>query len=461
LWNDSCGASFQLLVSGSESDKPQTSRARVRVTMPSANGPGVGKYRDVWTIVCHYLLHRQPADLQAVSVTCSSIAGVARAIIFRSLIVGPSNSLLVALSDAKGLDCGIPLPVLSYVHTLHLNTLSPGRPESTEQMMQSRLASCLHHLPLLSILSLECRHIISSMLEAIAQLANIRPIDFTLLGGATFTQPPMPNSTLKFSGLSFMKNFKAWSSRNIDAQVVEDLIARSADTLASLGVDDSHVDCLRVLSKQVLELPHLRKLVLFPTYAELEGRFALQVGLAQLKILQDDPDSFIDILLSQYPSIEELYLPSISFVPRRLPCPMLPNLRKITSDTSTLALLVPGRPVTIVILTAPWPMTRANEQLSELDEDDRAAIAWRDRHQLEGLAIEEQAEVFRCAHSLSNSTGPVRRLVLPLVRPSNRHTRLAKQALAAFVEALPTVEYLTVQLDPMVRANGFPLPISH
>jgi len=76
-------------------------------------------------------------------------------------------------------------------------------------MTQLRLASCLHHLPLLSILFLECRRIISSMLKTIFQLANIRPIDFTLLGGDTFTQPPMPNGTLEFSGPSFMKNFKA------------------------------------------------------------------------------------------------------------------------------------------------------------------------------------------------------------------------------------------------------------
>jgi len=78
--------------------------------------------------------------------------------------------------------------------------------------------------------------------------------------GATFTQPPMPVSTLKFSGLSFMKNFKAWSSCNTDPQVVEDVIARSADTLASLRVGDSHIDCLRVLANQVLELSHLRRL---------------------------------------------------------------------------------------------------------------------------------------------------------------------------------------------------------
>jgi len=246
-----------------------------------------------------------------------------------------------------------------------------------------------------------------------------------------------------------MRNFKALSSCNIDAQVVEDLIARSADTLASLGVDDSHVDCLRVLSKQVLELPHLRKLVVLPTHAEFEGQLALQVGIAQLKTLQDDPGSFIDSLLNQYPSIEELYvyLTSTSFVPCCLPSTGLSNLRKVTSDTSTFALLVPRIPVTTVILTAPWPMTRANEQLSELDEDNKAAIAWQDRRQLEGLAIEEHVEVFRCAHSLSHSTGPVRRLILPLVRPSNWHTKHTKQALAAFVEALPTVEYLIVQLD--------------
>jgi len=87
------------------------------------------------------------------------------------------------------------------------------------------------------------------MLEAISQPADICSIDFTLLGGATFIQPPMPNSTLKFSGLSFMKDFKTWSSCNTDAQVVEDLIARAADTLASLRVDGSHVDCLRVLAQ--------------------------------------------------------------------------------------------------------------------------------------------------------------------------------------------------------------------
>ena len=44
---------------------------------------------------------------------------------------------------------------------------------------------------------------------------------------------------------------------------------------------------------------------------------------------------------------------------------------------------------------------------------------------------------------------------LPLVRPAKWYTKLAKQALAAFVEALPTVESLTVQLDPMVRVNDF------
>jgi hypothetical protein len=124
----------------------------------------------------------------------------------------------------------------------------------------------------------------------------------------------------------------------------------------------------------------------------------------------------------------------------------------VTGAASTLALLVPGRPVTSVVLTAPWPITRGNEQLFELDEDDRAEIAWQDRCTLEALATEEQADVFRCAYALSHSTGPVQRLVLPLVRPSNRHTKLAKQALAAFVEVLPAIEYLTVQLDPMVRA---------
>ena len=97
----------------------------------------------------------------------------------------------------------------------------------------------------------------------------------------------------------------------------------------------------------------------------------------------------------------------------------LPNLRKITSDTSMLALLIPGRPVTNVVLTVPWPMTRANEQVSELDDDDKANIAWQDRRQLEELAAEEQAEVFRGAYALSHSTGPVRRVLLPLVLPSN------------------------------------------
>ena len=433
----------------------------VRATMPSVDGPGLGKYHDVWTIICYYLRYRQPADLHALSVTCSSIAGAARAIMFRSLIVGPSSSFLLALTDAQSLGREIPIPVLSYIHTLHLNTLSPGEPEGIEQMMQSRLASCLHHFSLLSVFSLECRHIIPLVLEALSQLASKRPIDFTLLGVATFTQPLMPKNTLKFSGLSFMKNFKAWSSSNTDAQVIEDLIARSANTLATLRVDDSHLDCLKVLANQVLELPHLHNLVVLPTYAELESRFALHAGLAQLKALQAEPDSFVDILLGQYSSIEEVYLASPSFVPRCLPSTLLPNLRKVTSDTSTLALLVPGRPVTDVVLTAPWSMTRANEQLAELDEDDRAAIAWQDRHRLEELANAEQAGVFRCARALSHSTGPVRRLILPLVRPSNWHTKLAKQALAAFVEALPSTEYLTVQLDPMVRANYFPFPTAN
>ena len=428
--------------------------------MPSASvdGPGLGKYHDVWTIICYYLRYRRPADLHALSVTCSSIAGAARAIMFRSLIVGPSSAFLLALTDAESLDREIPLPVLSYIHTLHLNTLCPGEPEHIEQMMQLRLASCLHHFSLLSVFSLECRNLIFLVLEALSLLSITRPIDFTLLGVATFTQPPMPNSTLKFSGLSFMKNFKAWGSRNIDAQVFKHLIARSANTLATLRVDDSHVDCLKVLANRVLALPHLRNLVVLPTFAELEGRFALRAGLAQVKALQAEPDSLIDIILNQYSSIEEICLTSPSCVPRCLASTDLPNLRKITSDTNTLALLVPGRPVTNVVLTAPWPMTRANEQLADLDEDDRAAIAWQDRHQLEELANAEQAGVFRCARALSQSTGPVKRLILPLVRPSNWHTKLAKQALAAFVEALPSTEYLTVQLDPMVRANNFTFP---
>ena len=428
--------------------------------MPSADGPGLGKYHDVWTIICYYLRYRQPADLHALSVTCSSIAGAARAIMFRSLIVGPSSSFLLALTGAESLDREIPVPVLSYIHTLHLNTLSPGEPESIEQMMQSRLASCLHHLSLLSVFSLECRHLVPLVLESLSQLASKRPIDFTLLGVATFVQPLTPDDTLKFSGLSFMKNFKAWSGRNTDPRVVKDLIARSANTLATLRVDDSHVDCLKVLDNRVLRFPHLHSLVVLPTYAELEGRFALHAVLAQLKALQAEPDSSIDFILSQYSSIEEICLASPSFVPHCLPSTELPNLRKITSDTSTLALLVPGRPVTNVVLTAPWPMTRANEQLAELDEDERAAIAWQDRHQLDELANAEQASVFRCARALSHSTGPVRRLILPLVRPSNWHTKLAKQALAAFVEALPSTEYLTVQLDPMVRANNISFPNS-
>ena len=426
--------------------------------MSSADGPGLGKYHDVWAIICHYLRYRQPVDLHALSVTCSSIAGAARAVMFRSLIVGPSSSFLGALTATESLDRAIQVPVLSCIHTLHLNTLSPGEPENVEQMVQSRLASCLHHFSLLSVFSLECRHIISLMLEAVSQLASRRPLDFTLLGGATSAQPPMANSTLKFSGLSFMKNFKAFSCRDTDAQVVKDFIARSANTLASLRIDDSHVDCLRVLANQALGLPHLHNLVVLPTYAELEGRFALHAVLAQLRELRAEPDSVIDTILSQYISIEEIYLASPSFVPRCLPTTALPNLRKITSDTSTLALLVPGRPVTNVVLIAPWPMTRANEQVAQLDEDDRAAIAWQDRSQLEGLANAEQAGVFHCARALSLSTGPVRRLILPLVRPSNWHTKLAKQALAAFVEALPSTEYLTVQLDPMVCANNLSPP---
>jgi len=425
--------------------------------MPSVNGPGLGKYRDVWIIICYYLRHRQPVDLQTLSVTCSSIAGAAQAIMFQSLIVGPTSSFLVALSDAKSLGSRTSVPVLSYIHTLHLNTLAPGEPEYIEEMTQSRLAPHLHHLPLLSVFSLECRHIMPSMHDAICRLARIRSIDFTLLGRATPTQPLILKGTLRFSRLSFMKNSKAWSGQNTDAEVFENLIARSANSLASLRVDESHTECLKVLANHILELPHLHNLVVLPTFDEHEGRFALHAGFTQLKALRAElePDSFIDAILSQCPSIEHLYLASPSFVPRCLPLPALPNLRKITSDSSTLALLVPGRPVTNVVLTAPWPMTRAKEQLAELDEDDRASIAWQDRRNLEELATEEQAEVIRCAYALSHSTGPVRRLILPLVRPSNRHTKLAKQALAAFVEALPSTEYLTIQVDPMVCHQQF------
>lgn len=413
----------------------------------------VGKYPDVWTIICSYLRYRQPADLRSLSVTCSSISRVAREVIFHSLIIGPTSSFLVAFSSAEGPDRQISVPLLSFIHTLHLNTLSPGEPDENEQMIQSRLAPCLHHLPRLSVLSLECRHIILSLLEALSQLASIRPIDFTLRGGAAFTQPPMPNNALKYVGLSFMKNIMAWSSHDVDRQLAEHLISRSADTLTSLRVDDSHIGCLSVLTNPFLKLPHLHNLVILPTYTEPKGRFALHAGLAQVKALRAEPDSPIDTILGQYPSIEELYLASTSVSPHSFPSTAIPNLRKVTSDASTLALLVPGRPVTTVVLTAPWPVTRGNERLSELDEDDRAEIAWQDRCQLETLATEEQAAVFRCAYALSHSTGPVRRLVLPLVRPANWHTKLAKQALAAFVEALPTVEYLTVQLDPMVRAS--------
>jgi len=227
----------------------------------------------------------------------------------------------------------------------------------------------------------------------------------------TFTRPLMPNGILKYNGLPFMKNTKAWSSRNVDAQLIDDLIYCSADTLASLRVDDSHIDCLRVLTSRRLKLPHLHNLVVLPTYAESTGRFALHAGLAQVKALRAESDSSIDTMLNQYPSIEELCLASPSVVPRCLTTTAVPNLRKITSDTSTLALLVPGRPVTTVVLTAPWPVTRSNEQLAELDEDDRADIPWQDRPQLEVLATEEQAEVFRCAYALSQSTGPVRRLI--------------------------------------------------
>ena len=386
----------------------------------SENGPGVGKYADVWVTVCSYLRYRQPADLQSLSVTCSSITRLARETIFQSLIVGPSSPFLVALSNVtEDLDRGISVPALSFIHTLHINTLSPGEPDENEQMIQSRVASCLHHLPQLSAFSLECRQIIPSLIEALSQLASIRPIDFTLRGRATLPQPRAPNSTLKFSGLSFMKNIKAWSSHNADRQFAEDLISRSADTLASLRVDDSHIDCLSVLTNQFLKLPHLLNLVVLPTYAEHNDRFALHNGLAQVKALCAEPDSSIDTILSRYPSIEELYLASPSLIPRSLASTAIPNLRKVTSDASTLALLVPGRPVTSVVLTAPWPMTRSSERVSGLDEDDRAALAWQYRCQLEALATDEQADVFRCAYALSRSTGPVRRLVLPLVRPAS------------------------------------------
>ena len=143
LCSDSYSASFQLLISSSEWDKPLTSHARVHATMPSANGPGLGKCHDVWTTVCHYLWHPQPADLQAVSVTCSPIAGVTQAIIFWSLIAGPSNSFLVTLSNTKGLDHGIPLPVLSYVH-----------PQDSQKALNKwcnwgSAPACLHHLPII------------------------------------------------------------------------------------------------------------------------------------------------------------------------------------------------------------------------------------------------------------------------------------------------------------------------
>jgi hypothetical protein len=426
------------------------------VTMSSASGPGLGKYREVWAIICGYLQYRQPADLQGLSFTCSSISPAARSSTFQSLIVGPSSSaFFAALSHAKE----VPVPVLSYIHTLHLITVSPGEPEENDQKIQSRLASCLHHLPQLSRFSIECRHIIPLMLESLSHQASLRPIDFALSGGANFTKLLMPNGTLRFSGLSFTRNPRVWSSLSADTQVVNDLISRSVDTLTSLRVDDGHVDCLKGLANQPVELPHLHNLVVLPTYTGLESRFALRAALAQLKVLRDEPDSCIDILLCNYPSIEELSLTSPSVVPRCLPSTALPNLRKITGDSGALCLLVPGRPVTTVILTAPWPMTTGNEQVSELDEDERAEI-WEDRRQLEELAMQEQEEVFRCAYALSYSTGPIRRLTLPLVRPANWHTKLAKHALAAFVEAVPTVEYLTVRLDPMVRAKGLPLPAS-
>jgi hypothetical protein len=448
---------LQLFVASISEIKSRQCHAHARhyATMPSVSGPSLGKYRDVWTVVCYYLRYRRPADLQALSLTCSFIALVARTITFQLLIVGRSSPFLVALSNSKVLDREVPAQVLSSIHTLHVNTLFPGGPDNDEQMIQSKLASCLRRLPHLSVFSLECRHMTSSLLEALSQQATIRPIYFTLRGGATFTEPPVLNSTLKFRGLSFMKNIKAWSSHTADGQVAEDLISRSVDTLAFLKVDDSYVNYLGGLANQPLELPHLHTLVVLPTYTELEGRFALHAALAQL---QAKPDLSVDTALSQYPSIKELHITSPSVVPRCLPSTALPQLHKITGDTNTLALLVPGRPVTTVILTAPWPMTRGNEQVSELHEDDRADIAWQNRRQLEESTTEEQAQVFRCAYALSRSTGPVRHLILPLVRPSNWHTKLAKEALAAFVEAVPTVEYLTVQLDPMVRTNAFPRP---
>ena len=66
------------------------------------------------------------------------------------------------------------------------------------------------------------------------------------------THIPIPNSSLKFSGRSFMKNIKAWNSHNADVQVVKSLISRAADTLASLRVDDGHVACLGELDISVL-----------------------------------------------------------------------------------------------------------------------------------------------------------------------------------------------------------------
>jgi len=120
-------------------------------------------------------------------------------------------------------------------------------------------------------------------------------------------------------------------------QIIEDL--RSADTLASLRVDDSHVDCLGVLANQVLELPSLHKLVVLPTNAELEGRFASQVELVQLKSLQDEPESVTDILLVQYPSIEELPpmhsapKPAQDYKRHQHSCPTRP--RKTSNDCDT------------------------------------------------------------------------------------------------------------------------------
>ena len=169
--------------------------------------------------------------------------------------------------------------------------------------------------------------------------------------------------------------------------------------MASLRVDDGHVACLGELANQLFELPHLHSLVALPTYTACEGRFALHAGLAQLKALRAEQGSSIDSILFRYPSIEALSLASPSVLPRCLPSTALPDLRKITTHTRTLALLVPDRPVKNVVLTAPCPMTRVNERVSEL------------RRQLEELAAEGRYKVSRCAYALTHSTDPVRRLL--------------------------------------------------